>query len=67
MRFENTGKELHHAILFPIIKGKTIEDAEKAFASDGPPKGPPPVDADALEVVADGDAPLVLVCDDDPA
>jgi len=24
-------------------------------------------DADALEVVADGDAPLVLVCDDDPA
>ena len=44
VRFENTGKELHHAILFPIIKGKTIEDAEKAFASDGPPKGPPPVD-----------------------
>ena len=44
VRFENTGKELHHAIMFPINKGKTIEDAEKAFASDGPPKGPPPVD-----------------------
>ena len=41
MRFENTGKELHHAIMFPIIKGKTIEDVEKAFASQ---KGPPPVD-----------------------
>lgn len=48
VRFENTGKELHHAILFPIIKGKTIEDAEKAFASDGPPKGPPPVDFEKL-------------------
>ncbi|MDQ3721552.1 MAG: hypothetical protein M3376_00460 [Actinomycetota bacterium] len=44
VRFENTGKELHHAIIFPINKGKTIEDAKAAFASDGPPKGPPPVD-----------------------
>ena len=44
VRFENTGMELHHAIMFPINKGKTIADAKKAFTSDGPPKGPPPVD-----------------------
>ena len=44
VRFENTGEELHHALLFPINQGKTIEDAEKAFTSDAPPQGPPPVD-----------------------
>ncbi|CAA9501660.1 MAG: hypothetical protein AVDCRST_MAG53-2030 [uncultured Solirubrobacteraceae bacterium] len=44
VRFENTGKELHHAIIFPINKGKTIADVTAAFASDKPPKGPPPVD-----------------------
>lgn len=46
VRFENTGQELHHAVMFPINKGKTIEDVTAAFASDGPPKGPPPVDFD---------------------
>ena len=44
VRFENTGDELHHALFFPLNKGATIEDAEKAFSSDEPPKGPPPVD-----------------------
>lgn len=44
LRFENTGEELHHAVMFPIAKGKTIEDVEAAFASEGPPKGLPPVD-----------------------
>ncbi len=44
VRFENTGKELHHAIIFPINEGKTIADVTAAFASDEPPKGPPPVD-----------------------
>ncbi len=44
IRFENTGKQLHHAVLFPINKGSTFADAKKAFASDAPPKGPPPVD-----------------------
>lgn len=44
VRFENAGKELHHAIIFPINKGKTLEDVTAAFASEGPPKGPPPVD-----------------------
>ncbi len=44
VRFENTGKELHHALMFPINKGKTLEDVTAAFASERPPKGPPPVD-----------------------
>ena len=44
VRFENTGKELHHAIIFPINKGKTFKDVEAAFMSERPPKGPPPVD-----------------------
>ena len=30
MRFENTGEQLHHALFFPIAKGKTIKDAEAA-------------------------------------
>jgi len=48
VRFENTGKQLHHAILAPIVKGKTLADAEALFASDGPPQGPPPVDFENL-------------------
>jgi len=48
VRFENTGQELHHAIMFPINKGKTFKDAEALFASDEPPKGPPPVDFDKV-------------------
>lgn len=46
VRFENTGEQLHHALLFPIVKGKTLKDAEAAFMSDGPPEGPPPVEFD---------------------
>ena len=41
VRFENTGDQLHHALFFPIIGNKTIEQVEKAFASES---GPPPVD-----------------------
>lgn len=44
VRFENTGEELHHALFFPIAKGKTIKDVEAAFASGEEPQGPPPVD-----------------------
>ena len=44
VRFENTGDELHHALFFPIAKGKTIKDVEEAFTSDEEPQGPPPVD-----------------------
>ena len=45
VRFENTGEQLHHALLFPIAEGKTIKDVEAAFTADRPPKGPPPVDS----------------------
>lgn len=48
VRFENTGEQLHHALLFPIARGKTIKDAEAAFTADGPPKGPPPVEFDTV-------------------
>lgn len=48
VRFENTGKQLHHAIIVPILEGKTLADAEAVFTSDGPPKGPPPVDFDKI-------------------
>jgi uncharacterized protein (DUF2141 family) len=44
VRFENTGKELHHAVMFPISKGKTFADAKASFTSDKEPTGPPPVD-----------------------
>ena len=44
IRFENTGDQLHHALFFPIAKGKTIKDVEEAFASEEEPEGPPPVD-----------------------
>ena len=44
VRFENSGDELHHALFFPLAKGKTIDDAKKAFASEQEPQGPPPVD-----------------------
>lgn len=44
VRFENTGDELHHAIIFPISKGKTFADAKAAFTSEEEPTGPPPVD-----------------------
>jgi hypothetical protein len=44
VRFENIGKEIHHALFFPLAKGATFADAKKLFTSDSPPKGPPPVD-----------------------
>ena len=44
LRFENSGDQLHHALFFPLAKGKTIKDAEAAFTSDQEPTGPPPVD-----------------------
>ena len=35
---------MHHAILFPILPGKTLDDVRQSFAAEGPPSGPPPVD-----------------------
>lgn len=44
--FRNDGKQLHHAVLFPLQPGKTLEDAKNFLASEGgaEPPGPPPVD-----------------------
>jgi len=44
LRFRNTGREIHHAILFPMLPGRTLGDVQQAFAAQGPPAGPPPVD-----------------------
>jgi hypothetical protein len=41
--FENKGDEPHHAILFPILPGKSLADVKKAFSEERP-SGPPPVD-----------------------
>lgn len=46
VRFENTGTQLHHAIILPISQGKTFADAKASFMSDKEPTGPPPVDFD---------------------
>jgi plastocyanin len=42
--FSNAGKQLHHVIAAPIAEGKTLDDVKTAFASEGEPSGPPPVD-----------------------
>jgi hypothetical protein len=44
VRFENTGEELHHALLFPINEGVEFSEVEEAFSSEEGPEGPPPVD-----------------------
>ena len=42
--FENAGKNLHHALAFPIAEGKTFADAQTFLTTEGEPTGPPPVD-----------------------
>ena len=42
--FSASGKELHHFVMFPLLPGKTVKDAQDALASQGPPTGPPPLD-----------------------
>lgn len=44
VHFQNTGRELHHALFVPLRKGATIAQAERFLESDRPPSGPPPVD-----------------------
>lgn len=41
VRFENTGKQLHHALFFPMNKGTTFKDVERFFKTE---KGRPPID-----------------------
>jgi len=42
--FSNAGREPHHVVAFPFQKGATLDQVKKSFVSEGPPKGPPPVD-----------------------
>jgi plastocyanin len=42
--FDNTSKEYHHVLAVPLLPGKTLAEAKAALASNGPPKGPPPID-----------------------
>jgi len=47
VRFENTGEQLHHALIFPYTEGATLADVKKFVSeggSGGPPPGPPPFD-----------------------
>jgi len=44
LTFANDGKQLHHVIAVPIMKGSTIGDAKTFFTSEGESGGPPPVD-----------------------
>jgi hypothetical protein len=44
LRFRNTGTQMHHAILFPMLPGRTLDEVKQAFATERPPAGPPPVD-----------------------
>jgi hypothetical protein len=62
VEFENAGKELHHVIAFPYIGDATEADVKKAFKSNQPPKGKPPVDFDSLvgSTVLDGGEKQVI-------
>jgi hypothetical protein len=64
VRFENTGTQLHHALLFPIVRGKTIKDAEAALTADRPLKRPSPVDSGAAistQIIDGGIAQNLLI------
>lgn len=61
VRFENDGKEIHHIQAFPMAPGKTIDDVKAAFAEEGEPQGPPPVDFEGGVGTAVLDANKALV------
>ena len=44
VEFQNSGRELHHAIVMPIAPGKTLADVRKFLQTEGPPQGQPPVE-----------------------
>jgi plastocyanin len=54
--FENTGKELHHAVIVPVNPGASFGDVRKYLSSDEEPEGKPPVDFEsgAFTAVIDG-------------
>lgn len=45
--FQNKGKELHHAQLFPIAKGADLNGVRKFLSSQGKSGGPPPISFNA--------------------
>jgi ABC-type transporter Mla MlaB component len=55
------GNEPHHAVMFPILPGKTLADVKQAFGSQSS-SGPLPVDFEsgANTAVLDGDSDVVL-------
>lgn len=44
IEFDNSGRELHHALALPFAKGATFAEVKKALTAEREPKGPPPVD-----------------------
>ena len=58
VEFANAGNEPHQVIAVPYREGATLADVKKAFAEQGPPDGPPPVDFENLtgSAVLDGGA-----------
>jgi len=62
LRFVNKGEEPHHAVMFPMLPGKTIADVEKAFTEERP-SGPPPVDFEGATGTAALDGDMEMVTD----
>lgn len=60
--FDNRSDQIHHAILAPILPGKTFAEVKKALSSEEPPSGPPPVDFEKTisTVVLDGQTQQVV-------
>jgi len=61
LRLVDKGEQVHHAIMFPIVSGKTIADVKKFFTTQGRPSGPPPIDFEsgAGTAALDGDTAQV--------
>lgn len=52
IEFSNEGKQLHHALLFPVAAGKTFAEAKEALLSEEEPEGPPPIDFENVVATA---------------
>ncbi|HUQ40227.1 MAG TPA: hypothetical protein VM030_08730 [Acidimicrobiales bacterium] len=50
--FGNDGKQVHHALLFPVAAGTTFDKAKEALLSDEEPAGPPPIDFEHINSTA---------------
>ncbi len=63
--FDNTGKELHHAIVAPYAEGASAAEVKKFLKSDEEPKGPPPLDFESAvnTAVLDGGQKQVIDLD----